>query len=132
MSGKPIPEVNDLNRSFFEGTALGELRLCRCRSCDALFRFTHPLCPTCWSNHFDHIVASGKGRIESFTIVHMPPFDAWAADTPYVIALIMLDEGVRMMANVAIGTADIAIDMPVEVWFEQRGAIAIPQFRPVR
>lgn len=130
MSTKPVPEINDLNRIFYEGTAKGELRLCRCRSCGELFRFTHPLCPKCWSNQLDHVVASGKGKVESFTIAHMPPYDAWAADVPYVIALVMLDEGVRMMANVAIDGADIAIDMPVEVWFERRGAVAIPQFRP--
>lgn len=130
MSGKPVPEVTDLNRAFFEGTAKGELRLRHCRSCGELFRFAHPLCPNCWSDSLDHVVASGKGKVESFTVVHMPPYEAWASSVPYVLALVALDEGVRMMSNIDIDVADVAIDMPVEVWFEQRDAIAIPQFRP--
>lgn len=129
MSGKPVPEITELNRAFFEGTAKGELRLRHCRSCGAVFRFTHPLCPDCWSDTLDHVVASGKGSVESFTIVHMPPYEAWAADVPYVIALIKLNEGVRMMANIDIDVADVTIGMPVEVWFERRDTVAVPQFR---
>jgi len=129
MSGKPVPEITEMNRAFFEGTARGELRLRHCRSCDAVFRFVHPLCPDCWSDALDHVVASGKGTVESFTIVHMPPYEAWAADVPYVIALIKLEEGVRMMANIDGDGADVAVGMPVEVWFERRDDVAIAQFR---
>jgi uncharacterized OB-fold protein len=48
-----------------------------------------------------------------------------------VIALVMLEEGVRMMANIiGIAPDEVTIDMPVEVFFEQRGDVALPQFRP--
>lgn len=129
MSAKPVPEITDLNRAFFEGTAKGELRLRHCCSCDAVFRFAHPLCPKCWSDALDYVVASGNGTIESYTVVHMPPYEAWADDLPYVIALITLDEGVRVMGNIDVASADVSIGMPVEVWFEQRGPVALPQFR---
>lgn len=130
MSGKPVPEITPLNRVFFEGTAAGELRLCRCMKCGELFRYVHPLCPECWSDSFDYVVSSGKGKIESYTVMHMPPYEAWAADVPYVIALVRLEEGVRMMANVDMDANKVVIDIPVEVWFEQRDDVFIPQFRP--
>jgi uncharacterized OB-fold protein len=61
----------------------------------------------------------------------MPPYEAFAGDVPYVIALVMLEEGVRMMANIiGIAPDEVTIDMPVEVFFEQRGDVALPQFRP--
>jgi uncharacterized protein len=131
MSMKPTPEITSLNRLFFEGTAQGELRLLHCLACETKFRFTHPLCPNCWSDNLEYQVASGRGTVETFTIMHMPPYEAFAGDVPYVIALVMLEEGVRMMANIiGIAPDEVTIDMPVEVFFEQRGDVALPQFRP--
>jgi hypothetical protein len=131
MSIKPVPEVTALNRLFYEGTARGELRLRLCLACGARFRFTHPLCPVCWSPDLAYEVSSGRGVVESFTIIQMPPYEAFAADVPYVIALVMLDERVRMMANIMDILPDqVSIGMPVQVFFELRGDVFLPQFRP--
>jgi len=131
MSIKPVPEITAVNHLFFEGTARGELRLRLCLACGARFRFSHPLCPNCWSHDLTYEVSSGQGVIESFTIIHMPPYEAFAADVPYVIALVMLQERVRMMANIIdIPPEQVSIDMHVNVFFELRGGVFLPQFRP--
>ena len=133
MNAKPIPEITQLNRLFFEGTAQGELRVLHCLACETKFRFAHPLCPNCWSDDYEYQVCSGRGVVDTFTVMHMPPYEAFAGDVPYVIALVMLEEGVRMMANIiGMPAKDVVIDMPVEVFFEQRGNVAVPQFRPAR
>jgi uncharacterized OB-fold protein len=64
----------------------------------------------------------------TYTVVHQPPSPAFAA--PYVLAVIELLEGPRMMANV-VGCSpdDVRVGAPVEVTFEPRGEVAIPQFR---
>jgi hypothetical protein len=76
--------------------------------------------------------ASGRGTVETYTIVTRAVSDAYAADVPYVIALITLEEGPRMMSNV-IG-CDVEIvkcGLAVEVIFEQWSAeITMPKFRP--
>ena len=74
--------------------------------------------------------ASGKGRLYSYIINHLP---APGYEPPFTVAVVMLDEGVKMVANVLDCPADpeaLVLDMPLEVTFEQRGDVAIPQFKP--
>jgi len=128
MTDKPAPRVTDMNQLYFEGCAKGELRLRRCGSCHALFRFAHEWCPKCWSLELGWIRASGLGKVSHFSVVHQPPSDAF--ETPYVLALIELDEGVRMMSNVKCEPDTVRIGLPVRVTFEQRGQVSLPMFVP--
>lgn len=131
MTAKPQPKVSTLNTPFWQGTAAGELRLQHCRKCDALFRFTHPRCPCCWSDDLDWRASTGKGKVATFTVVHVAPFPAMEASVPYVLALVDLDEGVRMMCNILLcDPHEVQIGMDVSVSFEDRDGIAVPQFTP--
>ena len=130
MIGKPAPRVTELNRLYFEGCALGELRLRRCSRCRARFRFAHSFCPKCWSLELDWLTASGRGRVSHFSVVYQPPSAAF--EVPYVLALIELEEGVRMMSNVQCDPSEIKIGLAVRVTFERRGDIALPMFVPTR
>ena len=131
MTTKPLPDITAVNALFWEGTAAGELRVRRCRSCGARFRFVHEWCPSCWSSDIGWEAVSGRGRIATFTVVHTPPYPAFEDVVPFVLALVDLDEGVRMMCNI-VGCApeNVRIGMPVAVTFEDRGGIALPQFSP--
>lgn len=72
---------------------------------------------------------SGRGIVLTYTTVHQPPSPAFTA--PYVLAVIELAEGPRMMANVVDCAPDtVRVGTPVQVTFEPRGDVAIPQFRP--
>jgi len=128
---KPVPDVTALNREYFEGCAAGELRVRHCPKCDAVFRFSYTWCPECWSPEIDYRVASGKATVTHFSVVHRAPYEAFDEEVPYVVALVDLEEGVRMMCNV-IGCApdSVHIGMKVKVCFEQRGDVTIPQFTP--
>ena len=131
MNDKPVPQVNDINRPYFEGTAAGELRVRRCGKCGTLCRCAHAWCPNCWSDDLGWQVASGTGRVSHFSVVHQAPSPAFAADTPYVLALVELEEGVRIMSNVVeCDPASVHVGMPVTVTFEQRGDVSLPMFRP--
>ena len=70
--------------------------------------------------------------MHSFTVIHRAPSAAFAGQVPYVVALIDLAEGPRMLANI-IGAAarDVAIGESVRVTFEARGDGALPQFERV-
>jgi uncharacterized OB-fold protein len=128
---KPLPDITAINRAYFEGCAAGELRIRLCHACDARFRFAHGWCPECWSADIGWVAASGRGTVSHLTIIHQAPYPAFEADVPYVLALIDLDEGVRMMANVVnCDPEDVRIGMAVIVCFERRGEISLPQFRP--
>jgi len=131
VNEKPSPEITSLNREYFEGCALGELRVRRCLACEARFRFAHEWCPVCWSGELGWVKASGRGKVSHFSIVHQAPSPAFEPDAPYVIALVELDEGVRMMSTIK-GCAphEVAIGMRVEAGFEARNGADIPIFHP--
>lgn len=64
-------------------------------------------------------------------IVHTAPYESMEARVPYALALIELSEGVTMMANVLqCDPDDVHIGMKVSLFFEERGEIMLPQFRP--
>jgi uncharacterized OB-fold protein len=125
---KPVPTVTEMNRLYFEGCALGELRLRRCSKCEARFRFAHEWCPKCWSQELAWVKASGLGTVSHFSIVYQPPSAAF--ETPYVLALIELAEHVRMMSNVQCEPSQVRIGLPVKVTFERRGELCLPMFVP--
>ena len=130
MTAKPVPDVTEMTRIFFEGCAKGELRLRRCPSCAARFRFAYEWCPNCWSLDLVWEKASGFGKVTHYSVVYVSPSDAF--ETPYVLALIELDEGVRMMSNVKCDPDEVRIGLPVKVTFEKRGEVSLPMFVPNR
>ena len=132
MSALPKPDIAAHNAAFWEGAAAGELRIRHCGSCGAVFRFAHVWCPVCWAPKPGWKVASGRGKVATFSVVHTPPSPAFAASVPYVLALVDLEEGVRMMSNVVgCDPQAVRIGMAVSVRFEDRDGVALPQFQPV-
>ena len=77
---------------------------------------------------------SGRGVVHAFTVVHYHSTPAFRADTPYVVALIELDEGVRMMSNLVDVTPDpqhVRVGLPVEVVYDDvTPELTLPKFRP--
>jgi uncharacterized OB-fold protein len=133
MPKRPLPEATPETREYWEGLKRGELRIQRCCTCGKAYFFPRPFCPHCSSKDVEWFTASGKGRLYSYVISHRPAhgFQDW---TPYVIAIVQLDEGPRMMTNV-IGVEplpeNLPVDLPVEVVFEQQNdEITLPLFRP--
>jgi len=120
-----------MNRAYWEGTAKNELRVCKCNRCGARFRFAHEWCPECWNLELGWEKVSGHGTVTNFSVVHQAPYPAFEDVAPYVLALIQLAEGVRIMSNViGCDPEKVRVGMPVKVTFEKRGDFAIPMFQP--
>lgn len=97
MSGPVRPAVNRDNAYFFEGTAQRELRIQKCNQCGVLRHPPGPACPDCGAFDRGHVVASGQGTVFSYLVHHAPQVPG--KELPLVIALLDLDEGVRMVAE---------------------------------
>jgi uncharacterized OB-fold protein len=133
MPQRPLPQPTPETAEFWAGASRGELRIQRCNACGKAYFFPRPFCPRCSSPEVEWFTASGRGRLYSYVINHRPApgFQDWA---PYVIAVVELEEGPRMMTNI-VGVEpapeNLPIDMPVEVtWERQDERIALPLFRP--
>ena len=126
---QPTPET----QHFWDGTRAGELRLQRCDACAKVYFPPRPFCPACASRAVSVFAASGRGSLYSYVIHHrkVPGFTP-----PYAIAVVQLDEGPRMMSNIAdcAQTPEaLQLDMPLEVAFERLDdEITLPLFRPAK
>ena len=98
MSGPVRPVVNRDNAYFFEGTRAQELRIQRCNACGVLRHPPGPACPDCGAFDRGFVVAAGEGTVFSYLVHHAPQVPG--KELPLVIALVDLDEGVRMVAEV--------------------------------
>ena len=117
MSGPVRPVVNRDNAYFFEGTARRELRIQKCNACGELRHPPGPMCPTCHAADRGYLVAAGKGTVFSFLVHHAPQLPG--KELPITLALIELEEGVRIVGEVQGNRDQIAIGAPVEVVFEK-------------
>lgn len=111
------PQQNQDTAYFWEGTAIGELRIQKCNACGELRHPPGPMCPTCHAADRGYIVASGRGTVFSFLVHHAPQLPG--KELPITLALIELTEGLRMVGEVQGGREDIAIGSEVQVAFEK-------------
>lgn len=130
---KPAPAVTEESRPFWDGCAAGELRLQHCDACETIQFPPHRFCSGCLSADLRFEAASGRGIVRSWSVVRYPISEAFAAEAPYLVALVQLDEGPTMFTGLHGCEIDAAnIGMQVEVEFERRtGDVFVPYFRPV-
>jgi uncharacterized OB-fold protein len=129
----PSPVANADSKTYWDAARERRLVIRKCNSCGQLHFMPRHLCPTCWSDQLEWVDAAGGGSVHSFTIIRRASDPAFAPRVPYAVALIDLDEGPRMMANI-IGSDALGVKIGdrVQVAFEDRGGGAmLPQFTRV-
>ena len=119
-----------LNAELYAFWAQGELRLQRCAQCRT---WRHPpryRCAACGSAETTWDLASGRGRVFSWTITHRAVDPAF--EPPYAVVVVELEEGPRLVGNLAgIELAELRLDLPVVVELEPvSDTIALVTFRP--
>lgn len=123
---KPI--VDPESEAWWAACRDGRLTVPRCEACGERFFPPRRRCPRCWSEDVALADATGRGVVHSFTIVRRNDVPPWNERVPYVVAVVELDEGVRMTSNV-VGTQDVDIGTRVRVRFEPLDdEIALPVF----
>jgi uncharacterized OB-fold protein len=126
------PLVSQDTAFFWQGSAEGELRVQHCPSCGRLRHPPGPLCPACGADKQDWIVACGRGTVFSYVVHHHPKVPG--KQPPFVVALVELEEGVRMLGEVIdVDPAEVEIGMPVEVAMTTiDDELTLPFWRPSR
>jgi uncharacterized OB-fold protein len=126
------PPVTPTTEPFWEATRHHRFLLQWCTECQQAIFFPREVCPRCTGGTLEWRSSAGRGTVYTFTVEHHPQNPSLTA--PYTIALIDLDEGVRMMSNVVGCPADeVEVGMPVVIaWEELSDGRNLPQFTPVR
>ena len=125
-TGASVPPMVSRDTEFFwTGTKIGELRIQKCSACGALRHPPGPMCPRCNALDPTHIVSSGLGEVYSYVVHHHPQVPG--KRTPFVVALVELEEGVRMLGELLdIDPEQVKIGLPVRVRFVSSGEFTLP------
>ena len=128
---RPRPGTTHDTLFFFEGALRHELLIQRCTACTTLRHPPQARCDRCGSYDWDALRSAGRGEVYSFVVVHHPQVPAF--DYPLPIALVALDEGTRIVAEIVdCAPEDVTIGMRVEVtWIDDGDDLSVPAFRPV-
>jgi uncharacterized OB-fold protein len=126
---RPDPVLTPDTAFFWEACARGELVAQRCGDCGALAHPPRPMCPNCRSLRREVARLSGRGEVHSWILPRHPAPIGFAE--PPVVALIQLDEGIRVVSNlVGVPIPEVRNGMRVEVGFAPTaGGHAVPVFR---
>jgi hypothetical protein len=130
---RPKPGPDACERPFFEAAARGELLYQRCPKCGHVQFYPRAVCTACGADP-EWATASGRGAVHTYTVVRqngMPPFKD---ELPYVVAMVELPEGVRMMANVTgVSPDEVGVGTKLEAYaVEFEPGLALPFWRPLR
>jgi uncharacterized OB-fold protein len=138
----PLPQPTVFTTRFWQACQSQVLEIPVCLECDHLFLPGGPVCPKCWSAALGTREVSGSGSVFSYVIYHRTYHPSIPA--PYVVAIIELDEGVRLVSNIIeCEPGAVFIGMQVEVVFQQivssqaaspsdtKPGFNLPKFRPL-
>lgn len=135
-----LPAPDDDSTPFWEGCERGELLVQTCASCGQRRMPPRPMCPACQSLASRWEPMSGRATVWSYVVAHPPLLPAYAAEAPYNVVVVALDEDptLRMVGNLvtgpdaplgAIDPSTITIGEPVRVVFDRPvDGIAMPRW----
>lgn len=127
---RPADEL--LDQPFWSNLANGTLQLNCCESCNAYRHPPGPVCPKCRTIGNIWKPVSGGAKLHSFTTVMHPVHPRLSDATPYIITLVDLDEGPRMVSGIPQGMqVDLQVGMRLQcqiISYDMR--FALPYFLP--
>jgi uncharacterized OB-fold protein len=129
---KPLPVASPESAPFWQAAKEHRLLIPRCKACAKFWFPPSRLCPHCLADDVGWHVVSGRGRVYSFVIFHRVYHPGFAGEVPYVVAIVELEEGPRMLTNiVGVPVDQVRCNMPVSVVFDDVSSeVAIPKFAP--
>ena len=131
---KPLPVFSAESKPFWDGCQRHELLLQQCDRCHSFWFPPSSMCPDCLSVEWKWTRSCGRGRIHSFVIFQRVYHPGFADDVPYVVAVVELEEGPRLISNiVGCNPQSVQCEMPVELVFENVSReVTLPKFGPKR
>jgi uncharacterized OB-fold protein len=114
---------------FLHGLQRGELLLPWCRSCGKYHFYPRYACPFCWGEDYDWRRALGTGSLYTFALVRSNPPTRFRDRLPYIVAIVDLDEGVRLLTEIVGPAEGMEIGDRVHVEYVERDGQVLPLFR---
>ena len=118
-ASKPPQTPSALSGPYWQAAAEGQLVIQCCTACGKLRHYPRLICDKCYSDAVHWVPASGRGTIHSWTVSHHAFHPSFAAELPYALVTVDLEEGVRALGRWR-GDVALSIGLPVQGNFEAR------------
>ncbi|WP_299572823.1 Zn-ribbon domain-containing OB-fold protein [uncultured Williamsia sp.] len=134
MGTRLAPTISPDTQFFWDGLRDHTILIQQCSDCGTRRFPPRPMCFSCQSLKWETVTAAGTGTVHSFVMPQYPPLPFF--EYPYIVALIDLDEGVRLVSNLTdVAPDDVHIGMPVTAYFTtfdtlDKEELVLHQFRP--
>jgi uncharacterized OB-fold protein len=129
---KPLPVPTPVSRPFWDALATEKIRIQKCDACGAWVFYPRNRCSRCLSDQLRWSDVSGAGTLYTFTVARQPTSPHFEDATPQLLAVVELDEGVRLTTNlVNVEESDIRVGMRVKPYFDRAsGNVTLLKFQP--
>jgi len=131
---KPLPVPDPVTKPFWDSLKTHAMQLQKGSKSGRFVYYPRAISPYDMSEELVWTPVSGRGVVHAFTIPHRHPNPAFGGEVPYVVALVELDEGVRMLTNL-VGVDPtpeaVQVGLPVEIVYDDvTDEITLPKFKP--
>jgi uncharacterized OB-fold protein len=131
---RPLPQLPDPDTGqFWAATARHRLTFQVCGRCGQVVFYPRRHCTGCVpaaGSALEWRDSAGRGTVYSFTVIRRNSHPFFSARLPYVVGLIDLDEGFRLVAQVDAPPEAVHVDQRVAVTWEDHPGLSVPLFRP--
>lgn len=129
---KPLPEPNAVSKRYWDAAKEHRLVLQRSQKTGRYVFYPRAISPFGADDTLEWVEVCGRGTVYSYTVARRATAPQWNGDEPYVIAIVALEEGVHMTANIIDCDPDtVRIGLPVEVAFvDVTPDVTLVQWRP--
>jgi uncharacterized protein len=128
---RPLPSFPEPDTEpFWTATAGHRLAYQVCVECGQVVFYPRRHCTGCTSGQLEWRDSAGRGTVYSFTVIRQNGVPFFRARIPYVVGLIDLDEGFRMVAGIEAAPDEVHVNLRVAVSWEDHPGLSVPLFRP--
>jgi uncharacterized OB-fold protein len=128
---RPLPLFPEPDTApFWAATAEHRLTYQVCRACGQVVFHPRRHCTCCTSGDLEWRDSAGAGTVYTFTVIRQHGHPFFRARIPYVVGLIDLDEGFRMLAEIAADLQALQVNQRVTVTWEDHADLSVPIFEP--
>ena len=128
---RPLPQFPEPDtEAFWAATAGHRLTYQVCRECGQVVFYPRRHCPGCLHGRLEQRDSAGRGTVYTFTVIRQNGHPYFRTRVPYLVGVIDLDEGFRMVAEIDTAPDAVHVDQRVAVGWEDHEGLSVPVFRP--
>ncbi|MEP3562302.1 MAG: OB-fold domain-containing protein [Marinobacter sp.] len=114
-TNKPMPVPTSISAPFWDGLKDGRILMQQCNACEKWSFYPRRHCSHCWSDKIEFREVTGEGTLYAYTVARVPTLPELAGPEPQLMAVVELDEGVRLNTTlVGIAADDVTVGMRVK------------------